>query len=80
MRIRKFCKYTGGFSIGDVVRFAGAARLGKVRIGGPFTHIWMRHVEFFNFYIRDEGMQDSDLSSAKVQAGCIGLSGIHYFM
>ena len=67
VRIRKFCKYTGGFFVGAVVRLASAARLGEVRVGAVVWCNWKRHTGF----VSDDRMHDFDWSSAKVQAAYI---------
>ena len=76
MRIHKFCKYTGGFFVGAVVRLAGAARLGEVRVGAVFKYNRRRQAGFCS----DERMHDFDWNSAKVQAAYIGSARFQYFM
>ena len=62
--------------MGAVVRLAGAARLGEVRVGAVVWYNWRRPTGFFS----DERMHDFDWSSAKVQAAYIGSSSFQYFM
>ena len=51
VRIRKFCKYTEGFFMSAVIRFASAARLGEVRIGNCRRQIG---------FVCDDRMRDFD--------------------